>query len=351
MAVIAGTGTPHISFRGFARDKAEGAAAGAGVTFLSCTSALASGTCAGPVCGGLVVFWLGVCGVASVVGGVAGAGAAPGAAATRKAESTLREALDANAIQESLRLQIEATLMSAGTFGAGINAPISFGMQARVRVLRASDGTELYIAYYFHQGPRFTLADWAANDGARLRRALDAGYEALAAHIADSVFLLYPYPDQSAGSAGLLAAAFGLAPLEPRTRGTLTGDHVIGDRFEWTQVDSLQPRLRWQSFPRPSDLEAAPAAMARVAHVTYDLVIARAQDLAPAELVYRRSGLERPEHRLETPLAAGTRYFWTMRARFELDGAPRVTGWGSTHYIARDSMTSPSPFSYRFRTP
>jgi len=46
-----------------------------------------------------------------------------------------------------------------------------------------------------------------------------------------------------------------------------------------------------------------------------------------------------------------TRYFWTMRARFELDGATRVTGWGSNHYMGRDSMTAPSRFSYRFRTP
>jgi hypothetical protein len=91
--------------------------------------------------------------------------------------------------------------------------------------------------------------------------------------------------------------------------------------------------------------------MARVAKVSYDLVIAREQDLAPAEIVYRRAGLPVPEHRLESPLQPKTRYFWTVRARFELDGAPRVTGWGTTHYAARDTMTAPSRFSYRFRTP
>jgi len=372
MAVIAGSEAPKINFQGFAHGKGEGAAVGAGTTFLSCTSAMAGGTCAGPMCGGLVVLWLGVCGIASVVGGVAGASAAPGAAAVRETEAKLRSALDANAIQESLRLRIEAaarahgaqpvgrddadtlieaTLVGAGTFGAGINAPLSFGMQARVRLLRARDGTEVYRAQVSHQGPRLKLAHWAADDGAPLLRALDAGYEALAAQIADSVFLLYPFPDQGPGSAGMLAAAFGLAPLEPRTRGSLTGDHVIGDRFEWTQVESLQPTLRWQSFPRPSDVAAAPEAMARVGSVTYELVVAREQNLAPAEVVYRRAGLPRPEYRLEAPLAPNTRYFWTVRARFALDGMTRVTGWGSTHYIARDSMTAPSPFSYRFRTP
>ena len=53
----------------------------------------------------------------------------------------------------------------------------------------------------------------------------------------------------------------------------------------------------------------------------------------------------------KSPLRPGTRYFWTMRARFTLDGVPRVTGWGATHYMARDGMTAPSRFSYRFRTP
>lgn len=48
------------------------------------------------------------------------------------------------------------------------------------------------------------------------------------------------------------------APIEPPTCGTLTGDRIIGDRFEWTRVDSLQPALRWQQFPRPADLAAAP---------------------------------------------------------------------------------------------
>jgi hypothetical protein len=66
--------------------------------------------------------------------------------------------------------------------------------------------------------------------------------------------------------------------------------------------------------------------------------------------VYRRDGLLRPEHVLEEALAPNARYFWTVRARFELDGATRVTGWGSTHDVARDSMSSPSRFSYRFRT-
>jgi hypothetical protein len=332
---------------------------------------MSPGACTGPYCGALVVLWLGVCGVASVVGGAVGAGSAMDAKTAAAAEARMRAALDANAIQESLRLQIEAaaraqgaqpairaeadtlieaTLLRAGTEGSGINAPVGVHMEARVRLLRAADGAELYGARVVHHGPRLKLEDWAGGKGDRLLRALDAGYEALGAHIADSVYLLYPFPSQEAGWSGILSAAFGLAPIDPPTRGTDTGS-AIAERIEWASAGSLQPLLRWQAFPREADLAAAPAEMRRVQNVTYDLVVARERNRAPAEIVYRRNGLPAPEHRLEVPLAQQARYYWTVRARFELDGRTRVTGWGSTHYQARDSVTAPSSLSYRFRTP
>lgn len=372
IAVVAGSDAPVIKFEGFARGKGEGAAAGAGVTFVSCLASMGPGTCSGPFCGAVVVLWLGICGVAGAVGGAAGAASAQSAAEVRGAEAAMRSALDAQAIQESLRRQIEraalaqgavpaapagadslveATLAYAGTAGAGINAPIQLQMVVRVRVLRAADRSERYAAQVRYLGERRKLAEWAENDAARLLAGLRRGYEALAAHIADAVFLLYPLPDQQPGSAGLLAVSFGLAPVEPKTRGTLTGDRLIGDRFEWTRVDSLQPMMRWQGFPREVDRAVAPEDMARVSNVTYDLVIARERNLAAADIVYRRSGLPAPGHRLETPLEPNARYFWTVRARFMLDGVPHVTGWGSTHYVARDGVTSPSQFSFRFRTP
>ena len=164
------------------------------------------------------------------------------------------------------------------------------------------------------------------------------------------MYLLYPFPSQEAGAAGALSAAFGLAPLDPPTRGTATG-MSLAERFEWAGVASTQPLLRWEAFPRAVDLRTSPAEMQRASNISYDLVIARERNLAPAEIVYRRSRLPAPEHRLETPLEPHAHFYWTVRARFALDGRPRVTGWASTHYQARDSATAPSSFSYRFRTP
>jgi hypothetical protein len=127
-------------------------------------------------------------------------------------------------------------------------------------------------------------------------------------------------------------------------------------------VDSLQPTFRWETFPRPEDLEADRAGrLAAARNQTYELRIWRCEDNFPSELVYARSGLTEPVHRVETPLAPDTLYLWTIRARFELNGEPRVTEWGVLYppYQEIIAMIPPQytyPNShyisyYRFKTP
>jgi hypothetical protein len=245
---------------------------------------------------------------------------------------------------------VEIALTRAGTRGAGINAPVQLYMETRVRVVRAADNSELFSADYEYRGRRQKLAEWSANRGEALLQELQNGYIALGSHIHDSIFLLFPFPDRKPHAAGTLAHAFGLAPLNPVTRGQLTGDALIGRYFEWKVVDSLRPTLEWEAFPRASDLADAPDLAGRIRDVRYDLVIAREQNLAPAGIVYRRNGLVATTHTVQDGLQPDTRYFWSVRARFELDGRERVTEWGTVDYRAQGRITTPSSDSYRFRT-
>jgi len=384
--VVASLQQPMISFEGFSRGALEGAARTAGGTFLSCAQSMSGGGCAGAYCGAVVIVMLAICGIASAVGGAIGAASSPSAESVQAAEAGLYSALQGASIRESLRNEIaalflangtasalmpeavfaqdyrplaakgidtviETTLTKAGTRGDGLDSPLLLYMHANIRLIRTRDNAVMTSTDYIHEGSRLKLSEWAQNDAARLLDELKTGYEALALHIYDGVFRLYPFPDRSPQWGGLLSAAFGLAPVFPPTRGQLTGDPVIGNRFEWTTVDNLQPTLQWQSFPRQADIADAPADMARVRNVRYDVIVARERNLAPAEVIYRRQALSTPEHKLEVALLPGTRYFWTVRARFELDGRERVTAWGSTHFVAREQYTAPSRFSYRFRTP
>ncbi len=392
VAVVAAAGEPDIRFEGFARGKGEGAVRSAGGMFLACASNLRPGGCSGEFCGAVVMLWLGICGVTSAVAGVVGAVVAPGAGEVVEAERGMSAVMQVEAIQDSLRGQIasaalaagvarlvqvapeaaqetaqrrdyrplaadgaetvlEVAVTRAGTRGVGINPPLHAYLEAHVRLVRTEDNAEFFAADYEYQGEQHSLAEWSANGGGPLLEALKTGYQRLGAHIHDAVFLLYPFPDRQPHLGGFLSPAFGLAPIEPKTRGVLTGDSILGDRFEWTKVDELQPVLRWQAFPRPSDIAAAAEEMGRVRDVRYDLIVARERNLAPAEVVYRREGLAGNAHRLEGPLGPGGRYFWTVRALFELDGRRRVTEWGSTDYRAGWRLTAPSQYSYRFRAP
>ena len=61
--------------------------------------------------------------------------------------------------------------------------------------------------------------------------------------------------------------------------------------------------------------------------MTYDLKIWRVEDCVRVELVYRRSGLTQPEHRLQDKLVPEQRYFWSVRARFAAAGRPAASPW------------------------
>lgn len=131
-------------------------------------------------------------------------------------------------------------------------------------------------------------------------------------------------------------------------------------RLEFAKVDSLQPTLRWEVFPRSQDRGAdREGLLGRIGNVTYDVKIWRADVEGrieyPAEVAYSRRGLQEPWHKIEEPLKPSTKYFWSIRARFELDGHPKVTQWGVMENpyspgVARSPLV-PNPLHYRFKTP
>jgi hypothetical protein len=91
--------------------------------------------------------------------------------------------------------------------------------------------------------------------------------------------------------------------------------------------------------------------MGRVRNVRYDLMVAREYLGQPAQVVYRREGLAAPAHRLETALQPQARYFWSVRATFDLDGRRRVTAWSSVAAQRGAIPTLPNAQMFRFRTP
>lgn len=338
-----------------------------------------------------MILLAGLCSVGTAAFGIAGAFTAPTQAEVAGAHATVTAAVDPEVVQNALREAVtvaaakggtvivepsqglvadavragdyrqfarqgidtvlEVSVTEAGAAGVETDASVTVYLNASARLIRTLDNAVLFAREYRYRGERLPLSRLAIDGTGPVIASLQTGYSSLGTTLYDGVFRLYPFPDRRPQGAGLLSVAYGLAPVYPPTRGAHASSDFFADRyFLWHDVGTLQPTLQWQAFPRDADRTVMPDEMARVTHVAYDLLIARERGAAPAEMVYRRTGLAAPVHTLEVQLSADTRFFWTVRARFDLDGRERFTEWGSTNDIARDNIAAPSRYSYRFRT-
>jgi hypothetical protein len=123
---------------------------------------------------------------------------------------------------------------------------------------------------------------------------------------------------------------FGLWPEQPPLRYKPFNIWTGGGGFVWPQLDSAKLLLGWESFPRPADVMAdTNGVFAKFKSVTYDLRIWRgeSENQVSGVLAYARDALPNPFHQVEAPLPHSSWYFWSLRARFELNGQTRVTEW------------------------
>ena len=168
------------------------------------------------------------------------------------------------------------------------------------------------------------------------------------------------------GGCATKAPVSGFAPVYPKQTFSLM--HLrsnMADVLDWAKVDSLQPTFRWEPFPgtdqrgwgTPTKPFVVVEDAKSVSDVTYELKIWIVSNGAPGEVVYEREGLTEPSHRIESPLKPETEYYWSVRARFKLEGKPRVTEWSLTtaHGVERGAVRQsgviPPVSYYRFETP
>jgi hypothetical protein len=120
----------------------------------------------------------------------------------------------------------------------------------------------------------------------------------------------------------------GMRSMPPPDSGAITYDIWKGIRF--VQVDSVKPTLQWKSFPTAKDIKADKSGdLSRISEVTYDLKIWRAEDPPNEDIIHSRTQLGNSSHKIENPLTPLTRYFWSVRVRFKLDGRDVETNWST----------------------
>ena len=223
-------------------------------------------------------------------------------------------------------------------------AMVSLYMLARARLVRVSDGAEIFARQFRYASAHRDFAQWAADGGQMLASEFEGAYRAIAERINDELLLVAPFelPNLTGLEAlpdNPLYGMCGLVPVYPKAEPTSISEALVISftrhddlclmhPVRFGTVDSLRPTLRWSAFPRELDREKLPSALVeKISDVTYDLKIWEAERCEGGRLVYERTGLPFPEHRLETPLAPALRYFWSFRARFTVDDRPMATDW------------------------
>ena len=120
---------------------------------------------------------------------------------------------------------------------------------------------------------------------------------------------------------------------------------------DYVQLKTLQPTFQWQPFPRNKDTRLLEAQKTgRLTDVTYELRIWKTTPDPPGKLVYSRKGIPNASHAITETLRPSTRYLWSVRAHFSMDGHPRVTEWSLAGYALRRE-TVPNLSCFRFKTP
>lgn len=219
-------------------------------------------------------------------------------------------------------------------------------LSARARLVRVADGEELFLRRLRYKSALREIPLWVARDGQLLAEEFAHAYRELAERVRDEALLRTPLPLPARQSHALLPGPdhpnYGLcwlAPDYPRVLPitlpevvsapfTKPGDVCPASGQHFASVDSRRPTLRWGAFPRAVDRERlARDVLQRISDVSYELKLWRAEDCERGHLVYERRGLALPAHTLEQPLEPGGRYFWSVRARFLVEGQPNATPW------------------------
>jgi hypothetical protein len=218
----------------------------------------------------------------------------------------------------------------------------------RVRLVNASDGKILdSFTHQFSAG--MSSEEWFKDNARMITDMIHSWYREFAEIVVDEIFLNYrPVAEvdgktvqqevkktESDNEQLLILSDYVLKPLYPEVQqGSPFGHYAFG----WLKVlgvDSPEPTFRWEALPKLRELREASAG-ARITDVKYDLRIFNSGYFLKAfvanKQIYQVTGLTEPKFKLSGFFQPCQVYFWTVRARFLLDGKRQATEWSGTYY-------------------
>jgi len=158
---------------------------------------------------------------------------------------------------------LEIGVEKLGLPGGGINPPLSLIMNAHARLVRATDGMELYARTWIYRSGTRKFVEWAADNAQPLHEELERAYQSLAEQVVDELFLLYLIPPispvgEGQGATPLPAATSGEKPPRQKEAEPLTATEA---KVEPTAATSKSEQPPSRSKPKqgtPEKVEPAP---------------------------------------------------------------------------------------------
>ena len=172
-----------------------------------------------------------------------------------------------------------------------------------------------------------------------LEKSFQQAVDTYARDVLDELLLVWHpawnLPDRSSESFSL----FALEPLYPQPttgiiRNAVKNRKLDLSRQSITSIADPQPVFRWTAL---EDLTGIGGVAARISDIRYEFRLYDSRGLVgmpkvPGELLVQQNGLTEASFQLPGGILEPCQiYFWTVRARFLLDGFPRATEWTALH--------------------
>ena len=413
VALISGSVSPTIEAVDLGLIRSESAAEGAAAGAKAGAMAWSGGNCDDPYCAAALLLMLPVMiAGGAAVGSITGSIDGHSVDTLAEAEAAAQEFLSGPRIQQVLLINAEnyaRTNLGAGikvVSGEKIQEPVveeatatisdksidhvlkldlisialteELQMRGSARLMSTLSGDVISEETYVYRSERRDLEGWMENGADSLKAAIDDGLRHLAQEAINRHFLLY-YP--SASTEGALARPvedtytlssaiawiphYSLAPVYPPVELKLGLQDRSVALLSFAVVGQ-QPTFEWESFPRKFDGDLATTGNSRIANVRYEVRIFDAvkdenserRAMIPNNQVYEANDIGEPFYTIGQALESCAQYFWTVRARFRLDGKERFTHWAASDAyligsgeVNRGRLTRPErDYFYPFQT-
>lgn len=216
---------------------------------------------------------------------------------------------------------------------------------AQSKLKEAANDTVVLEAEYRYLSDARTAETWLRDINRPISLVLAEGIDSLAQHITDEAVLLSKSSLSALKGERPSNFPYSLAPLYPPVPevGYGFGQMTLSDTpRRFVQIESLQPTLRWEMARSPQ-----PEKTNRPA-VLYDLRVFQAREgrtfscdpiypcrfatgWFPGDLIIKLENLTETSYAINIPLKNCTKYFWTVRAKWESSGRLTATEWMATY--------------------